>query len=72
MTLSPAKILCVSSAGEFLSEIEPLIIQPRNFIDLEWMEGKEDETSAWSDAFETEKGVVLIDLALRMTIDHDL
>ena len=72
MTLSPGNILCVSSAGEFLSQIEPLIIQPRNFIGLEWMKRKEDETSAWSDAFETEQGIVLIDLALRKTIEPDL
>ena len=72
MTLTPANILCVSSAGEFLSQIEPLIMPPRNFIGLQWMERKEDETSPWSDAFETEKGVVLIDLALRKTIEHDL
>ena len=32
----------------------------------------EDETSGWSDAFDTEKGVALIDLTLTMTIDHDL
>ena len=32
----------------------------------------EDETSGWSDAFETEKGVVFIDLSLTMTIERDL
>ena len=32
----------------------------------------EDETSGWSDAFDTEKGVAFIDLSLTMTIDHDL
>ena len=32
----------------------------------------EDKTSGWSDAFDTEKGVAFIDLALTMTIDHDL
>ena len=36
------------------------------------MEGMEDETSGWSDAFDTEKGVAFIDLALTMTIDRDL
>ena len=72
MTLSPAKSLSVSSAEEFLSEMEPSIMRPRNLIGLEWMEGMEDETSGWSDAFDTEKGVVLIDLTLTMTIDHDL
>ena len=39
-------------------------------IGLEWMEGMEDETSDWSDAFDTEKGVVFTDLPL--TIDLDL
>ena len=72
ITLSPAKSLSVSSAEEFLSEIEPSIMQPRNLIGLEWMEGIEDETSGWSDAFDTEKGVVFIDLPLIMTIEHDL
>ena len=36
------------------------------------MEGMEDETSGWSDAFDTEKGVVFIDLPLTMTIECDL
>ena len=57
----------VSSAEEFLSEIEPSITQPRNLIGLKWMEGIEDETSGWSDPFHTEKGVVFIDLPLIMT-----
>ena len=65
MTLSPAKSLSVSSAEEFLSEIEPSIIGPR-------IEGIGDETSGWTDVFETEKGVVFIDLTLTMTIEHDL
>ena len=45
---------------------------PRNLIGREWMEGIEDETSGWSNAFETEKGVVFIDLPLAMTTEHDL
>ena len=36
------------------------------------MEGMEDETSDWSDALDTEKGGVFIDLPLTMTIDCDL
>ena len=36
------------------------------------MEGMEDETSGWSTAFDTEKGVVFIDLPLTMTMEHDL
>ena len=52
--------------------MEPSIMQPRNLIGLEWMEGMEDETSGWSDAFDTEKGVVFIDLPLTMTIECDL
>ena len=55
MTLSPAKSLSFSSAEEFLSEIEPSIMRPRNFFGLEWMEGIGDGTSGWTDAFETEK-----------------
>ena len=35
MTLSPAKSLPVSSADEFLSEMKPSIMQPRNLIGLE-------------------------------------
>ena len=36
------------------------------------MEGIQDETSGWSDAFDTDKGVVFIDLPLTMTIERDL
>ena len=35
MTLSPAKSLPVSSVDEFLSEMKPSIMQPRNLIGLE-------------------------------------
>ena len=35
MTLSPDKSLSVSFAEEFLSEIEPSIMRPRNLIGLE-------------------------------------
>ena len=41
-------------------------MRPRNLIGQEWMEGMEDETSGGSDAFDTEKGVVFIDLPLAM------
>ena len=36
------------------------------------MEGMDNETSSWCDNFETEEGVVFIDLSLAMTIEHDL
>ena len=72
MTLNPAKRLSFSSAEEFLSEIEPSIMRPKNLIGLEWMEGIGDGTSGWTDAFETEKGVVFIDLPLTMTTERDL
>ena len=36
------------------------------------MEGIKDETSGWSDAFDTEKGVVFIDLPLIMTTERHL
>ena len=36
------------------------------------MEGIEDETSHWSDALDTEIGVVFIDLPFIMTIERDL
>ena len=36
------------------------------------MEGIEDETSGWSDALDTEKGVAFIELPLIMTTEHDL
>ena len=39
LTVSTDKNLSVSSAEEFLSEIEPLIMRPRNLIGLEWIEG---------------------------------
>ena len=44
--------LSVSSAEEFLTEIELSIMRPRNLIGLEWMEGIEDEMSGWSNAFD--------------------
>ena len=70
MTLSLSKNLSVSSAEEFLSAIEPSIMQPRNLIGLEWIEGMGDEPSRWADVYETEQGVVFIDLPLTMT-EHD-
>ena len=48
ITLSPAESLSVSFVERFLSEIEPLIMQPRNLIGLGWMEGIGDETSGWT------------------------
>ena len=72
MTLGRAKSLSVSSAEEFIFEIEPSIMQPRNLIGVEWMERTEDETSGWSDAYETEKDFVLIDPPLTMTTKRDL
>ena len=72
MTLSPAKRLSFSSAELFLSEIEPSIMRPTNLIGLEWMEGIEDGTSGWTDAFQKEKGVVFIELPLTMTTECDL
>ena len=47
-------------------------MQPRNLIGLGWMEGIGDGTSDWTDAFETEKGAMFIDLPLTMTIQCDL
>ena len=32
----------------------------------------EDETSGWSDAFDTERGIVFIDLPLAMAVERDL
>ena len=46
-------------------------MRPRNLIGLEWIEGIGDETSGWTDVFETEKDVAFIDLPLTMT-EHDL
>ena len=71
MTLNPAKSLSFSSAEEFLSEIEPSIMRPKNLIGLEWMEGIGDGTSGWTYAFETENGVGFLDLPLTMTIERD-
>ena len=47
-------------------------MQPRNLIGLQWMEGIGDGTSGWTDALETEKGVVFIDLPVTITTEHDL
>ena len=66
-----AKSLSVSSAEEFLSEIVPSIMRPRNLIGLEWIEGI-SKTSGWTDDFETEKGIVFIDLPLTITVEIDL
>ena len=41
-------------------------------IGLEGIEGKGDESSGWTDVFETEKGAVFIDLPLTKTVEHDL
>ena len=60
MTHTPTKVLSVSFAEKFLSEIESSIMQPRNLIGLEWIEGIEDENSGWFNAFETEKVVMFI------------
>ena len=70
--LNLAKNLSANSTEEFLSESEPSIMRPKNLPGLEWMEEIEDEDSGWSVAFETEKGVQLIDLPLIMTIEQDL
>ena len=67
-----AKSLSVSSAEEFLSEIVPSIMRPRNLIGLEWIEGIGDKTSGSTDDFETGKGVVFIDLPLTITVEIDL
>ena len=61
-----------SSSSEFLSEMEPSMIQPRNFIGLEWMEGIYDEKSVEFFGSDTEKGVAFINLSLIMTILLDL
>ena len=41
----------------------------RPMMGLGWMEGLEDETSGWADAFDTEASLVFIDLPLTMTIE---
>ena len=46
-------------------------MQPRNLMGLGWMEGIEDETSGWANAFDTGKGVAFIDLPLAMTTEFD-
>ena len=47
-------------------------MQPRNLIGLECMEGIGDDSSGGTDALKTKKGVVSMDLPLRMTTEHDL
>ena len=71
MCQCPAKSWSVSSAEEFLSEIVPSIMRPRNLTGLEWIEGI-SKTSGWTDDFETEKGIVFIDLPLTITVEIDL
>ena len=49
---------------EFLSEIDPSIIRPKNLTGLEWMEGIKDVKSDVSLSNKTEKGVMFTDLPL--------
>ena len=46
-------------------------MRPRNLTGLEWIEGI-SKTSGWTDDFETEKGIVFIDLPLTITVEIDL
>ena len=44
-------------------------MRPKHVTGLEWIEGMEVKGSGWSVAFETEKGVVFIELHLIMIIE---
>lgn len=57
-----------SSSSKYLSEMETSKIQPRNFTDLELMDGMQDETSVQFLGFEIEKVFVFIDHLLIITI----
>ena len=72
MMFRPSKSFFSNSSKEFLSEIDPSIIQPKNLTGLEWMEGIKDVKSDGSLGDETEKGVVFIDLRLMITMLLDL
>ena len=61
MMFRPPKSFFSTSSKDFLSEIDPLIILPKNVTGLEWMEGMKDVKSDGSVVDETEKGVVFID-----------
>ena len=65
-------IFLSNSSKDFLSEIDPSIIQPKNVIGLEWMGVIKDVKSDGSLGNETEKGVVFIDLPLMITMLLDL
>ena len=47
-------------------------MRTRNLIGIEWIEVIGDETSGWTDVFETNKGAVFIDLPLTMTTERNL
>ena len=47
-------------------------MRPKHLTGLEWIEGMEVKGSGWPVAFETEKGVVFIDLPLIMIGEQDL
>ena len=61
-----------NSCKDFLSEINPSIIRPKNLTGLEWMEGMNDVESYDSFGDERQKGAVFIDLPLMATIILDL
>ena len=61
-----------NSSTELLSEMEPSMIRPRNFIGRELMEGIHDEKSVEFFGSNTEKDVVFTDLLSIMTVLLDL
>ena len=44
----------------------------KNLIHREWTKGIKVEISGWSDSFKREKGVLLTDLALALTLEHEV
>ena len=68
MTFRSFRSCFSNSSKDFLSEIDPSIIRPKNLTGLEWMEGMKDVKSDGSLGDETEKGVVFIDLPLMITM----
>ena len=68
----PYKSFFSNSSKDFLSDIDPLIICPKNLTGLELMEGIKYVKSYGSLCDETEKGIVFIDLLLMMTMLLDL
>ena len=68
----PSKSFFSNTTKDFLLEIDPSVIQPKNLTGLEWMEGIKNVKSDGSLGDKREKGVVFINLPFMITMLLDL